>query len=44
MRGSTSTRTFTPDQKAVVKNALSQRMARMEKFREKMLQRHSQGG
>lgn len=36
--------TFTPDQKAVVKNSLLQRMARMEKFREKMLQRHSQGG
>lgn len=36
--------TFTPDQKAVVKNALSQRMARMEKFHQKMLQRHSQGG
>jgi Spy/CpxP family protein refolding chaperone len=36
--------TFTPDQKTVVKNALSQRMARMEQFRQKMLQRHSQGG
>ena len=36
--------TFTPEQKAVVKNALSQRLARMDKFREKMLQRHSQGG
>jgi Spy/CpxP family protein refolding chaperone len=36
--------TFTPDQKTVVKNALSQRLARMEKFHEKMLQRHSQGG
>ena len=36
--------TFTPDQKAVVKNALSQRLARMEQFRQKMLQRHSQGG
>lgn len=36
--------TFTPDQKAVVKSSLTQRMARMEKFREKMLQRHSQGG
>ena len=34
--------TFTPDQKAVVKNALSQRLARMEQFRQKMLQR--QGG
>lgn len=36
--------TFTPDQKAVVKSALQKRMARMERFREKMLQRHSQGG
>jgi Spy/CpxP family protein refolding chaperone len=36
--------TFTADQKTVVKNALTQRMARMEKFREKMQQRHSQGG
>jgi Spy/CpxP family protein refolding chaperone len=36
--------TFTPDQKAVVKTALQKRMARMERFREKMLQRHSQGG
>jgi Spy/CpxP family protein refolding chaperone len=36
--------TFTPDQKAVVKASLQKRMARMEKFREKMLQRHSQGG
>ena len=36
--------TFSPDQKAVVKTALQNRMARMEKFREKMLQRHSQGG
>ena len=36
--------TFTPDQKAVVKNALLQRMARMEQFHQKMLQRHSQGG
>ena len=36
--------TFAPDQKTVVKNALSQRLARMEKFHEKMLQRHSQGG
>jgi periplasmic protein CpxP/Spy len=34
--------TFTPDQKAVVKDALSKRVARMEKFREKMMQR--QGG
>lgn len=36
--------TFTPDQKTVVKNALLQRMARMEQFHQKMLQRHSQGG
>jgi periplasmic protein CpxP/Spy len=34
--------TFTPDQKAVVKDALNKRVARMEKFREKMMQR--QGG
>jgi len=32
--------TFTPDQKAVVRDALKQRMSRMESFREKMLQRH----
>ncbi|HET9046157.1 MAG TPA: periplasmic heavy metal sensor [Casimicrobiaceae bacterium] len=32
--------TFTPDQKAVVKTALLNRVARMEKFREKMLERH----
>jgi len=31
--------TFTPDQKAVVKEALGKRVERMEKFREKMLQR-----
>lgn len=31
--------TFTPDQKTVVKNALQQKMARMEQFREKMRQR-----
>lgn len=36
--------TFTPEQKAVVKNALSQRMAKMEQFRQKMRERHSQGG
>lgn len=36
--------TFSPDQKTVVKSALQKRMARMEKFREKMQQRHSQGG
>ena len=32
--------TFTPDQKAVVKEALSKRIARMESFRQKMLERH----
>jgi Spy/CpxP family protein refolding chaperone len=32
--------TFTPDQKAVVKNAMQQRLTRMEQFREKMKQRH----
>ena len=31
--------TFTPDQKTVVKNALQQKLARMEQFREKMQQR-----
>ena len=31
--------TFTPDQKAVVKTALANRAARMEKIREKMLER-----
>ncbi|HET7134486.1 MAG TPA: periplasmic heavy metal sensor [Casimicrobiaceae bacterium] len=36
--------TFTPEQKGVVKNALSQRLARMDKFREKMRARHGQGG
>jgi len=36
--------TFTPEQKTVVKNALSQRMAKMEQFHQKMLQRHSNGG
>jgi Spy/CpxP family protein refolding chaperone len=36
--------TFTPDQKTVVKNALLQRVAKMEQFHQKMLQRHSQGG
>jgi Spy/CpxP family protein refolding chaperone len=36
--------TFTPEQKSVVKNALSQRVAKMDRFREKMLQRHSNGG
>jgi len=32
--------TFTPDQKTVVKNALQQKLTRMEQFREKMRQRH----
>ena len=36
--------TFTPDQKGVVKSALSQRLARMDQFREKMRARHGQGG
>ena len=36
--------TFTPEQKGVVKSALSNRMAKMERFHEKMLQRHSNGG
>lgn len=36
--------TFTPDQKAVVKAAIQQRLTRMEQFREKMQQRHSRGG
>lgn len=36
--------TFTPEQKSVVKNALLDRMSRMEKFREKMRARSSQGG
>jgi len=31
--------TFTPDQKAVVRDALKQRMSRMESFRQKMLER-----
>jgi Spy/CpxP family protein refolding chaperone len=33
--------TFTPDQKTVVKNALQQKLTRMEQFREKMRQRHA---
>ena len=33
--------TFTPDQKAVVKQALSQRLARMESFRDKMKSRRA---
>jgi len=32
--------TFTPDQKAVVREALKQRVARMESFRQKMRERH----
>lgn len=32
--------TFTADQKAVVKNAMQQRMTRMESMRQKWLQRH----
>jgi Spy/CpxP family protein refolding chaperone len=32
--------TFTPDQKTVVKNALSQRLAKMDQMRQKWLQRH----
>jgi len=32
--------TFSPDQKALVKNALQQRIARMQSFRQKMLERH----
>lgn len=34
--------TFTPDQKTVVKNALSQRLAKMEQFKQKMQQRKQQ--
>jgi len=33
--------TFTPDQKTVVKNALQQKLTRMDQFREKMQQRHA---
>jgi Spy/CpxP family protein refolding chaperone len=36
--------TFTPDQKTVVRNALQKRLARMEQFRERMRERHSQRG
>ena len=32
--------TFTPDQKAVVKNAMQQRIAKMQTLRQKWLQRH----
>lgn len=35
--------TFSPDQKAVVRDALKSRMARMEQFREKRMQRAPQG-
>ena len=34
--------TFTPDQKAVIKNALLQRMAKIEQFRAKRLERMQQ--
>jgi Spy/CpxP family protein refolding chaperone len=34
--------TFTPEQKAVVRNALAQRLAKMEQFKEKMQQRKQQ--
>lgn len=34
--------TFTPEQKAVVKNAISQRVAKMEQFKQEMQARHSQ--
>jgi hypothetical protein len=36
--------TFSPDQKAVVKAAIEQRLARMDTWRAKKLQRHGQGG
>ena len=36
--------TFTPEQKSVVKTAFQKRLARMNEMREKMQQRHSQGG
>jgi Spy/CpxP family protein refolding chaperone len=35
--------TFTPEQKAVVRDALQQRVARMERFRERMKERHHRG-
>jgi len=41
MRGLNLYATFTPDQKTVVKNALQQKLTRMEQFREKMRQRHA---
>jgi hypothetical protein len=36
--------TFNPDQKAVVRDTLRQRMARMDAWRDKMRQRHSGNG
>ncbi len=36
--------TFTLEQKTVVKNALSQRLAKMDQMRQKWLQKHSSGG
>jgi uncharacterized membrane protein len=36
--------TFSPDQKAVVKAAIEQRLARMDQWRAKRLQRHGRGG
>ena len=36
--------TFSPDQKAVVKAALEQRLVRIDQWRAKRLQRHGQGG
>ena len=36
--------TFTPDQKAVVRDALQQRLARMENMREKFMQHHGGQG
>jgi len=36
--------TFTPEQKTVVKNALQQKLTRMEQFREKMQQHRQQRG
>ena len=34
--------TFTPEQKAVVRDAISAKLARMEQFRAHMMQRHGQ--
>lgn len=36
--------TFSPDQKAVVKAAIEQRLARIDQWRARMRQRHGQGG